>query len=547
MLNIETLRRATLALAIVFPLGSGATASRAEEIAFASEDILARWLLPYAPIVFDLAVQSGRSVAEISYGRRGFDPLTGSFYVNGLHVKRDFTDVTIGRLRLGPRQMLLEGVEVDTRSLDLPPPLRKALQQIGRDTITGDILVNVGINAGRSAYDIAMQYEFADIGAFAMTATIDGVHVLVPLSDLENANMVEQPVVSGTLHRASIAYRDYGAVDVALQIAAQDAGVTADQLRAGLMSMPIAMVGGLLDELPGGASPALREAALAWARIVESFLKDGDAIRVTVEPQEPVPLARLQAGVLDEALITALNPSVSNSFDVDTSVGDTPEGALGEASALISGQGAPQNREAGAQVLLGLAASGDIEAVRKLGSAFGSAALPDLDPPSLAALYSHLLVARALDGGSVSDAALARLASAIGAEAQLQAERDAASFFYTRTEEGKQKPQLSGENVTEWDANSLRARAYDLYEGRGIPRSFTDAYAVALVAAAAGDPFAARLRDDIAAALEQDRIVLSLPDSRAQADELWAAYSPNDSSGDDEPAPPQGGAASPKP
>jgi hypothetical protein len=315
------------------------------------------------------------------------------------------------------------------------------------------------------------------------------------------------------------------------------------------MAMPVAMVGGLLDGLPGGASPALKESALAWARIVESFLKDGDAIRVTVEPQEPVPLARLQAGVLDEALITALNPSVSNSFDVDISAGDdAPEGALGEAGALISGQGAPQNKEAGAQVLLGLAASGDIEAVRKLGTVFGSAALPDLDTPSLASLYSYLLVARALDGGSVSDAALARLASAIGPEAQLQAEGEAASFFHARTEEGQKNPPLSSETIAKLDANRLRALAYDLYEGRGVPRSFTNAYAVALVAAAAGDPFAARLRDDIAAALEEKRIVLSLADSRAQADELWAAYSSGvDEAGDAPVSPQPGEAAEPKP
>ena len=81
-----------------------------------------------------------------------------------------------------------------------------------------------------------------------------------------------------------------------------------------------------------------------------------------------------------------------------------------------------------------------------------------------------------------------------------------------------------------------------------MPRSFTNAYAVALVAAAAGDPFAARLRDDIAAALEEKRIVLSLADSRAQADELWAAYSSGvDEAGDAPVSPQPGEAAEPKP
>ena len=43
-------------------------------------------------------------------------------------------------------------------------------------------------------------------------------------------------------------------------------------------------------------------------------------------------------------------------------------------------------------------------------------------------------------------------------------------------------------------------------------------------AAAAGDPFAAKLRDDLSAAGQAKRIALSLTEARGEAGMLWAAY-----------------------
>ena len=291
------------------------TPVHAEEIDFTSDNALAQALLPYAPWIFDLVVQSTRNFAEVSYGRRAYDPVTATFTVNDLHIRRDAVDVSVGQMRAGTNMVMLQGLDVDTRTLDLPPPLREALRRMGKDTISGDVLVNVGFNAPRSAYDLTFHFDLPDIGALAMSATVDGFHVLVPLSDIETGSFANGPVVSGTLLRASVAYRDAGLVDTATAIGAEQSGVSPDELRAGLKVMPAMIATQMLDGLPGGASQELRDLVLGWARQAETFLDERGDMRIDLDPVEPVPLAGLQMGPFNEALIATLNPTVSDSFD----------------------------------------------------------------------------------------------------------------------------------------------------------------------------------------------------------------------------------------
>lgn len=498
--------------------GSTPLSAQAADLSFPSDNALSRALLPYSPWLFDLAVQSARSFAEVSYDRRGYDPVTGTFFVSGLHVKRDTVDVTVGRLRADLGSVMLEGIAVDTRGLELPPQLAEGLRKLGRDKIEGNVLFNVKSNAGRSAYDIAMSYDMPDIGALAMTATIDNFHVLVSLEDVETGAMSGEPVVAGTLVKGSIAYKDKGLMPVAIDISAQEAGMSADQLKAGIMATPSQFAAQLIGSLPGGVSPDLKDRIFGWASTAEAFLKDQDAIRISLDPAEPVPLQRLQGGMVDEALIAALNPTVTHGF-AEVAAPPPPAGSLALANALISGGGAPQDREAGARALLALARSGDADALRSIAVTFGDASAPDLQPDELASLYSYLLVARAQDAG-VSDGALASLTARLPAETVLAAERDAATYFAAHGG----KPGITAETIGGVDAGALRMAAYDLYEGRGVPRDFTRSLTLALVASAAGDGFAARLRDDLTAAAQRNDIVIGTAAAHVEAAKLWAAY-----------------------
>lgn len=496
--------------------GVAPPAASASDFTLPNDSALARLLLRWSPLLFDIAVQAGRSFAEISYDRRGYDPVTNTFFVSGLRLKRDTMDVSVGRLRTDFASVLVEKVDVDTRALDLPPQLREGLERLGRSTLGGDFLFAVRSHPSRSAHDVALRYHMPDLGAFELTATIDNFHVLVPLSDVTDGRLPDNPTVAGNLVKGSLAYEDYGLMSTALDVWADEAGIRPDMLKAGMLSMPMQLASQLTASLPGGVSDALRGRIFAWADTAEEFLRNEDAVRVTLAPAEPVSLELLQAGMIDEALIVALNPSVTRGFGPPAPA-PAASGTLAAASALISGAGAPQDREEGARTLLGLAAAGDLDAVAAIGRDFGDVPPPDLSPDELAGLYGNLLVARAMRGG-VEDWVLDSLVEALPGDAVLAAER-AAAAFHAAHGDGDIGPETAGT----LDAAALRAAAYDHYEGRGVTRSHTRALALALVAAAAGDPFAASLRDRLTAAAQRDGVVLDMDAARAEAAALWAA------------------------
>lgn len=524
---------ATVALSLAAPAaraqdGTAGGAGQDAAPRFQSDNALARFLLPYSPILFDFAVQAGRSFAEITYGGRDYDPVTASFVVSDLHIRRDALDVSVARMRVGQAATLLQGVAIDTAGLDLPPPLRDGLRRLNKETVTGDVVVGLRTDERRAAYDLAVQVDFPAVGALSLAAAVDGFHVLVPLADLptpEGGESVSQPpTILGTLRHLDLTYRDRGLMDVATAIAAEQQGVSADQMSAGLVALPGMTVGGMLADLPGGASPGLRDQAAKWAAMAEDFLRSKSSIHVSLDPAEPIPLQRFQAGIVDEALIAALNPTVVSPAPAAGAVTvDAATDPLGAAQALLSGEGALQDREAGAAALLRLAEGGDTQAVLALAGGFGAGAAPDLSSADLAGLFEYLLVGRAL-GADVADAALADLAGRLGPMAARGAEVAADDYFRAHAPENQAAAALSADTVAGFSPAELRAMAYDAYEGRGTPRDFTRAYAVALVAAAAGDRLAEALRDDLAAAARDKRLVLSLEEGRAQAAPLWAAY-----------------------
>ena len=212
--------------------------------------------------------------------------------------------------------LMLEGLDVDTRSLDLPPPLREALRRLGKDTITGDVLVNVGFNAPRSAYDLTFHFDLPDIGALALGARSTAFMCLCRCRTSKAAASPMARSSPGTLVRASVAYRDVGLVDTATAIGAEQSGVSPDEMRAGLKVMPTTIATQLLDGLPGGASQELRDMAIGWARQAETFLDGKGDIRIELESGRARGARRsADRPRSTRQLIATLNPTVSDSFD----------------------------------------------------------------------------------------------------------------------------------------------------------------------------------------------------------------------------------------
>jgi hypothetical protein len=490
----------------------------AAEPVLPAEQVLARAALPYSPLLFDLIVASARSFAEISYDSRGYDAVTNTFFVSGLRVRRYAVDVAIDRLRTDLTTYMLEGVAVDTRGLDLPPPFRAALRRLGGNPVEGNILIGVEADAPRRGYDLTVRIDLPEAGAVELAASFDGLHVLIPIPSSNTSGYSPDPTVTGTLTSASIAYQDHGLMKVAYDMAAQQAGIPPEQFKAGLFAMPQQLAAQFIQRLPGGASDQMRPRIQGWAAVAEEFLREEDGIRVSLTPAEPVQLSRLQTGYVDEALIVALNPDATPAFEAPLAP-PAPAGTLEAADAAITGASVPQDRAAGARALLALAAAGNSEAVAALAERFGQAPAPALETAEIAQLYGYLLIARAL-GERVDDHALSVLTSGLTREDVLAAERSAATWFAGNGG----TPPLDTASIGDYDADSVRAAAYDFYEGRAVPRDYTRALSLALVASAAGDVFAGRLRDDLTAAAERGAIVLDDPAARSEAASLWTAY-----------------------
>lgn len=512
----------------------------ADALVLSSDSLLDRLLLPYSPLIFDTAVLFGRSFVEITYVSRAYDPLTESFSVSGLHLRRPGFDMRIERMRVDPSSTLMQGLAVDTSQFPLPPEARGALDQLGLQTVRGDVVLDYSRNDARAAYSLDIGMDFPQIGTLQARAVVDGFHVLVPLetvdyeappTDTEGFEDVPSPPsppprVTGTLRDFSATYHDDGLLDVVLGFAAQSQGVTLDQMAAGVGAMLSMGVGPALDDLPGGASPALRERAQGWTRAADSFIQGRSSIRIDLDPLEPVSFERLQSGAIDEATILALNPSVDSPAPspLALAVPDAASDPLGAANALLEGRGVLQDREAGARALLELAESGDAQALAALAAGFGSGAVPDLPPPETTRLMQFLLVARAA-GLPVADSVLSALEGRVPAAERRNVEISAAQFFRASTPEGRAAVPVSPENIASYTPGRLRALAFDAYEGvNNAPRDRTEAYALALVASAAGDRVAEVLRDDLAAAAQAGRITLSVDEARTRAAPLWEAF-----------------------
>lgn len=521
-------------LAIMFGLAA-APAFAADEPIYAAENPIVRALLPYAPYAFDLSLQVARSFAEIGYDQRSYDPITGDFVVSGLRIKRDIVDVTIDRLRIGENTVQAQGVAMDTRGLPLPPEMREALQSLNRETVTADFAGMLRRDDTRSAMALDMSIDLDGMGALNLQAAVDKFHILVPLPetfpdnqagfpDGDASQPTPPPQFSGELRDGSLVYRDRGLIKAAAAIAAKQQGVPPEQFLQGVASVPLMSVNQMLDGLPGGASPALRTEATLWAQALQTFLTSPDAIRISFNPAQPLPLARFESGVIDEPLIAALNPTVAigpAAIAPAVARSDTP---LLAAQSLLSGRATLQNPEEGARSLIALAKAGDIEAAKQLAAALAAGPLPALDAAERQELIAYLLVARAL-GEPVSDPLLGRVGQGLDSAGIRDGEITAAVYFKQNTPNGAGKAAVSPESVKSFDPAQLRKMAFDAYEGMTVTRDLTEAYGLALVASAAGDPIAATLRDRLADALGQERVVIEVDDARARADALWAAYS----------------------
>lgn len=485
--------------------------------------------LPYSPYVFDLVVYAGRSVAEITYGTRRYDPVTRSLVVTDLVIRRDAFQASIGQLRVSGDEAVYENVAVDTRALPLDPTTRAILRKLDREIVTGDVALTGRMDAAAADYDLSASLRIDGAGTFEITADLEGFHILAPLEGFDDAEAGGSPKLAGQLRSARIAFADAGLASVLYEVFGGQQGMTAEQARGTASMMAGIGVTALFSDLPGGQSPRLQEMARGWSATIQSFLTQPDRLEVSLDPASPLDLARLTQGAIGAEDILALNPTVVAGTSqlialVDpTTITLAPDGpieaVLPVAEALIEGRGVPQDIARGVTLLLPAAGSNNRAAIGLLARALALDPGVAIAQEQLRGAYVAMLLAKA-DRLSVQNASLAALRRRLSPD-ELAVAEDEALQRWRRTKIGESQRQIEVGAFEAHDWSTIRRLAFAYYEGATMPRNLMRAYGWASIAAAGGDRIAAGLRDNLTAAVSEGRIVLPMERARKATDDLW--------------------------
>ncbi|MEC5323153.1 hypothetical protein [Aurantimonas sp. A3-2-R12] len=498
--------------------------------------------LPYSPYLFDLVVYAGRSVAEITYGTRRYDPVTRSLVVTDLEIRRDALQASIGQLRVSGDEAVYENVAVDTRALPLDPTTRAVLRKLDREIVTGDVALTGRVDAAAADYDLSASLRIDGAGTLEITADLEGFHVLAPLEGFDDAEAGGSPKLAGQLRSARIAFADAGLASVLYEVFGGQQGMTAEQARGTASMMAGIGVTALFSELPGGQSPRLQEMARGWSATIQSFLTQPDRLEVSLDPASPLDLASLTQGAIGAEDILALNPTVVAGTSqlialVDpTTITLAPDGpieaVLPAAEALIEGRGVPQDIARGVTLLLPAAGSDNRAAIGLLARALALDPGVAIAQEQLRGAYVAMLLAKA-DRLSVQNASLDALRRRLSPD-ELAVAEDEALQRWRRTKIGESQRQIEVGAFEAHDWSTIRRLAFAYYEGATMPRNLMRAYGWASIAAAGGDRIAAGLRDNLTAAVSEGRIVLPMERARKATDDLWGLII-SDSSADGAP------------
>ncbi|HEY9056524.1 MAG TPA: hypothetical protein VIN77_05175 [Aurantimonas sp.] len=492
-------------------------------------DGLIAFALPYSPYLFDLVVHAGRSVAEITYGTRRYDPVTRSLVVTDLEIRRAAFQASIGQLRVSVDEAVYENVAVDTRALPLDPATRAVLRKLDRETVTGDVAVTGRMDAAAADYDLSASLGIDGAGTLEITAELEGFHILAPIEGFDGIDADATPKLAGRLRSARIAFADAGLASALYEVLGGQQGMTAEQARGTASMMAGIGVTALFSELPGGRSPRLQEMARSWSATIQSFLIQPDRLEVSLDPASPLDLARLTRGTVGAEDILALNPTVVAGRSrrvalVDpTTIALAPDGpieaVLPAAEALIEGRGVPQDIARGVTLVLPTARSDNRAAIGLLARALALDPGVAIAQDQLRGAYAALLLAKA-DKLSVADGSLDALRRRLSPE-ELAAAEDEALQRWRRTKIGESQRQIEIGAFEARDWPTIRRLAFAYYEGATMPRNLMRAYGWASIAAAGGDRLAAGLRDDLTAAVSEGRMVLPMERARKATDDLW--------------------------
>jgi hypothetical protein len=260
----------------------------------------------------------------------GFSTGTISVETNGAEVfSMSGLDLAVERPDGGSKVTMLmdgSGLKIDPSKID-DPKTRDTLQQLGYDTLTGDLRFNGSWEVESGTVDVS-EYSLTldDVGSLAMSIQISG-YTLEFVKAMQQAQVAAAAnpdpqaaqqamgfAMLGMLQQlsfnsASIRFDDASVTERALAFAGKKQGLTGDNMRGALKGMLPLMLGGL-------GIPDLQKQISAAAN---TYLDNPQNITISATPPSPVAVPVIMgAGMGDpKSLVDLLNVQITANEPVE--------------------------------------------------------------------------------------------------------------------------------------------------------------------------------------------------------------------------------------
>lgn len=446
------------------------------------------------------AIMVMRSFVDVTYDQLTVEPGTNQLVISGMTIYPELPwdnealcEVTIDRVAssdvfsFASIQTMIELSGVNAGAACFDPDMAGMMGSFGYDGLTAENMsIGLTYNLPDSSADLTVNASIADAADLSISADFSYLWVRLPIDGYGD------PVPVIQLSEAEVSLENKGLWErLEPMVTAQMGDLNA------VPQMAQMMVGQAFSE-GGTRQPTPTENAFVenLAGELARFLSEKNRLVVTAAPEGGV---WIDESIFDSPsnMIAALQPKISATPNALRSIippaemaaaladGANPDDAtrMKIGKALLTGVGAPKSVEDGGELLIPLARNWNGEAAALVAAAAGGFGEHKIG-------YEMALIALAQGE-----------ASAMSAADNLEADLPLADVLAAQKEVSNNWPggsEIEGQfnqAIADGNIGVIRALANAASVGRGMPRDYEVAYALATLGAAAGDKSSAALRD----------------------------------------------------
>ena len=445
---------------------------------------------------------AGRSFFDFTYEHLAVEAETNTLILSGLKFYPPIDPEQDLECEISIDQIVVDGTyDLDLVSIGLEvsdaripntcfgPEAREVLTGAGYENVLFEIAsIDTAYSLPDSSAEIVLRLAVQDAAVISLDAEFDYLWFTQPI-----VGIFDDPYLLGMISHAEFTVEDIGLVKRIEPVIVERTGLSESDIPRMLQMAVLQMLG-----IDGSQSLTEEEQAFAekLSAGVSAFWENQEPLIVTVNPVDYV--------FSDDIFLASeadrlgfLRPEISNVPSTLRSIVPPTEvaAALADAdslddatrmkigTALLTGDGAPRSIEAGARILLPAAMNGSGEAASILAKAYQSAGRYE-------DAYEMALIAVA--SGDQGALAVADELEQRMPLVKIMTLQDEVSAHWPGTADFEAAIDAA---VADGDVRAIAGHAHAVLAGRDLPRSFSIAYMLATLAAAASDHGAAKLRD----------------------------------------------------